>query len=107
MELREIKKEQRAVIEKYSNMQKEKLIELCKECGLYDVDVIANSMKGRIFIEKASSLSLSDNYVINFYHYTKSGSLSKNARYLGLFIWEEDSDEKIKEKINSIFSAVL
>lgn len=101
MELREIIQAKKDTVTKYDEMQKDKLIELCKECGLYDVDVIAKEKKGRISIEKTS---YPNSYEINFYHYTKSGSLSKNATYVSFFIWNGDSDEKIKERLKNTFS---
>ena len=104
MELREIVKAKNDAIAKYSEMQKEKLIDLCKECGIYDADVVAVGKKGRILVEKKS---YSSDYEINFYHYTKNGSLSKNATYTGLYISGYGSDEKIKEKINDTFSLAL
>lgn len=48
MELREIIYERDKAIKLYGEMQKNKLIEPCKECGLYDVDVYAGELKGRI-----------------------------------------------------------
>ena len=104
MELREIINAKREAIEKYSEMQKNKLIELCRECGLYDVDVIAKEKKGRIYVEKES---YSSDYEIKFYHYTKSGSLSKMPTYTGIYFWKEDTDEKIKEKLKNTFSLAL
>lgn len=104
MELREITKEKNDVISKYTEMQKEKLIELCKECGLYDVDVITAGKTGRILVEKKS---YSSDCEINFYQYTKNGKLSKKTTYTGLYISGNCSDEKIKERINDTFSLVL
>ena len=45
MELRELINAKNEAIKKYSEMQKNKIIELCRECGLYDVDVIAKEKK--------------------------------------------------------------
>lgn len=52
MELREIIKQRDEAIKRYGEMQKSKLIELCEECGLYNVDVYDKKMKGRIRVEK-------------------------------------------------------
>lgn len=104
MELREIINAKDEAIKKYNEMRKNKLVELCRECGLYDVDVIAKEKKGRIYVEKESSFR---DYEIKFYHYTKSGSLSKTASYVGFYIWTSDTDEEIKEKLKNTFSLAL
>lgn len=101
MELREIIYERDEAIKHYGEMQKNKLIELCKECGLYDVDVYAGELKGRICVEREQ---INFDYKIKFYHYTKSGVLSKKPTYLDFYIWRTDSDEKIKEKLKNMFS---
>ena len=104
MELRELINAKNEAIKKYSEMQKNKIIELCRECGLYDVDVIAKEKKGRICVERES---YSRDYEIKFYHYTKIGSLSKTATYVGFYILTNDTDEEIKEKLKNTFSLAL
>ena len=104
MELRELINAKNEAIKKSSEMQKNKIIELCRECGLYDVDVIAKEKKGRICVERES---YSRDYEIKFYRYTKSGSLSKTATYVGFYIWINDTDEEIKEKLKNTFSLAL
>ena len=65
---------------------------------------IAKEKKGRICVERES---YSRDYEIKFYHYTKSGSLSKTATYVGFYIWINDTDEEIKEKLKNTFSLAL
>lgn len=104
MELREIIKERDEAIKHYCKVKKAKLIELCEECGLYNVDVYAKGMKGRIYVEKTT---LRNDCEIRFHQYTQSGVISKKATYIGILIWDGDSDEQIKEKLKKTFSFEL
>lgn len=96
MELMEICEERRKLNIKYMEMMKDKLIELCRECGLYDVDVFLGKKRGRLVVEKKQYC---DEYEVNFYHYTQKGELSKNATTTGVYIWSYNSDEQVKKKL--------
>ncbi len=101
MEIREILKQRKDANEKFRKMYEERLIEICSECGLFGVDVVANGEKtGRITVEKKD---FSNDYEIVFHHYTKKGDLSKNASYTGCYIWSIDSDDDIKNKLLETF----
>lgn len=101
MELREIVEQREEATKKFRKMYEERLIEICAECGLFGVDVVANGEKtGRITVEKKY---FSNDYEIVFHHYTKKGDLSKNASYTGCHIWETDSDNDIKKKLLETF----
>lgn len=101
MELREIDKQLREAMGKFSVMYEKRLIEICAECGILGVDVVADSgKKGRICIEKKP---FSNYYDVNFHHYTKNGGLSKNSSYTGFFISNADSDDDIKKNLIKTF----
>lgn len=101
MEIREILKQRKDANEKFRKMYEERLIEICSECGLFGVDVVANGEKtGRVTVEKKD---FSNDYEIVFHHYTKKGDLSKNASYTGCYIWSTDSDDDIKKKLLETF----
>ena len=101
MELRELYGERRTHFKRYTNMIRERLIEILRKCGLYDVDVYVKDKRGRLFVEKKT---YNDDYEVNFYHYTKKGVLSKNSTYTGCYVWLDDTDEQIKEKLLSFYS---
>lgn len=105
MELREILAEKVAAEVKYTKMYQEKLVELCKECGLYETDVTmrrnGNVVSGRLQVERTCYHGSTHN--ISFHRYTKSGTLATNSA-CRLWNYDYESDEEIKKKLLRTFS---
>lgn len=102
MELRELAENYRKQKEQFKEEYRNKIIELLKECGFWEVDVIANNcIRGRIKVEPKFGSAESD---IAFHPYTKSGVLSKNSKYVGCWISFCNADEEIKTKLRHTFT---
>lgn len=101
MELRELIAQEKAHVLEYGHKYRDKLISLLVEMNMYDVDVKATGCVGRLQVTPGS---YNTPYHISFFPYTKSGELSRHAKYCGLILLAEYSDSQIKQTVSSIYS---
>lgn len=98
-DLRATKEELEDAIRQYNEDYKNKLIELLRENGLYETDVVLKDKGevGRLVIERNSRYFTLQPFDIKFYKYTKSGRLSKLPSYFWI---SYDSDAIIIQDLN-------
>lgn len=101
MQLKELFKEKREYMEEFDKRHYEKLVSLLQDCGLYEVDVIAKDTKGVLRVVDDNGYK-----EIKFYPYNKNGEISLKAKYVGFYIWSDNTDEEIKNKLLETFTPV-
>ena len=93
MTLKEIEEEYKAVFNESRNKYEQRLIEILKEYGLYDVDVreIKTGKIGRIVIMPCSYDSIRCEY--KFKPYNKKGKLT--MKYYNIYFFSEEAARKV------------
>lgn len=100
MELRELREEFLKAKMEYQIKHRNALIELLKECGLWEVDVIAKGFKGRLFVERVGTKNESE---VVFRPYKKDGNISSTVRHVGFIDYINSDKQCIKTQLNNIF----